>query len=254
MLAAVSATSAVLLCKLARLAGQPLAGFMKWRLDDFRDTVALVGRPGLNSLFVVGGEAVTYNVGYLLISIFGSPILLIQFGIWQRLYLAGSMLSQVGADILVHRSTASYFQNDLRTPRIIFKRSLIFALTNVIVFLVILCVLDDWIFDLWLHGRYKLSQLELLALASWLGSNVLQHVSGIFLTYTGKSFQEMRNISASVATGVLLIAAPAFAVTENLGIFLLCGASVYFAGACFYMAKAFRLLTGPTDLVSGDKS
>lgn len=251
MLAAVLTVSAILLYKLARLSGQPLAGFMKWRFADFRDTVTLVGRPGLNSLLVVGSEAITYNVGYLLISISGSPILLIQFGIWQRLYLAGSMLSQVGADILVHRSTASYFQNDLRTPRIIFKKSLIFAFTTVMVFLVILFVLEDWIFNIWLHGRYKFSQLELLALASWLGSNVLQHVSGIFLTYTGKSFKEMRDISASVAIGVLLVAVPVFVVTENLAMFLLCGAAIYFAGACFYLAKAFRLLTSPTDLVSG---
>lgn len=254
MLATVLAASAFLLRKLARLAEQPLAGFMKWRLADFQDTVTRVGRPGLNSLFVLGSEAITYNVGYLLISIFGSPLLLIQFGIWQRLYLAGSMLSQVGADILIHRSTASYFQNDLRTPRIIFKRSLTFAFTNVLIFLAILFVFEDWIFDLWLHGRYKLSQLELLALAAWLVSNVLQHVSGVFLTYTGKSFQEMRNISAGVATGVLLVAAPVFAATENLVMFLLCGAAIYFAGACFYLVKAFRLLMDPIDLASDAKS
>jgi O-antigen/teichoic acid export membrane protein len=228
---------------LSDISGQSTSSFFHWNYNDFRTTFSLVGRPGTNSAILLFCETLTYNLGFLVSQKFGGSEALIQFGIWQKIFMLGVMLSQIYPDIAVHRISKNYFISNLRDARYGLGKSTFVGFCILGLFLILVFVFHGFIFDIWLNGQYQLDNLQLIALAIWFGASGIQHSSGLILSYTGGSFKEIRNMSASVTVGILLIAIPTFLVSGSLGAFLVTGGIVYLIGACFYLIRCYRFLS-----------
>lgn len=231
-----------MLLNMARICSKSLFKLLSWSLREFKETLKLTGIKGINSLLILSADTVIYNIGYVIASIFGGAQSVIYFGIWQRLYLAGSMFGQVIPDILVHKITSSVLKEKNAEARKYFFASIVSTLLFITVFFSIFSFLEDQIFFYWTEGNYSLDLFGLLALLIWLSSNAIQHSSGIFLAYHGESFSYMKNVSLTIALVICFLSPVIFNITSEIGMYLILSGCIYFVGSVLYFLRAKDIL------------
>ena len=232
----------IMLRKIARICKKNFSSYFDYSFSKFKKTFQEIGMKGFNSLIVLGSDTLTYNLGYIIFGFSGNSQALIIFGIWQRLYLAISLLGQIIPDILVHKITTEFFKNSIQKARKLFFLSFTLSFLSVFLISLLFFIFKDPIFKYWTNGDFLVGDFLLLALSIWLISNVFQHSSGAFLAYHGKSFSLMRNISLSVSILIIIFASSFYIFSSNINYFLIVGGGIYFFGALIYFNNALKIL------------
>lgn len=238
----------IMLSRMAKICNKKIIDFFRWKISNLKNTFNLIGINGINSVLILFSETVTYNIGYIITSFFGGPQSVIYFGIWQRLYLAGSMLGQVIPDILVHKITTCILKNESRSAKKLFYLSILSNFIIALSYFGLLTYFSYEIFNYWTDGQYSLKFFGFVALLFWLLSNAIQHTSGIFLAYHGKSFSQMKNISLTVALLITFFSSIIYFQFNDLNIFLISSGLIYFFGTLAFFIKANNIFKLTNDL------
>lgn len=216
---------------------------------SFVDSVAFVKRNIQDSKDIVifsSCEALIYNGGFLFFPYFLSSFDIIIYGLWMKVFMGFAVLMRAIADISIHSITESFYKNDNKLTRALFKNTLVISCFVGVGLTTIFYFLDDILFKYWVGTQYLFSSLLFLSFVIFFLGNCIQHSAGTFIMSVGSYFSFMKTRSIFICLCSVIITLITLTVFRSIEITLLSFSIIYLIGSIIYLRRSFLIMDSKT--------
>lgn len=186
-------------------------------------------------------ETLIYNSGFIIIPLFYNDFSVIQFSLSIALYNGIAMLSRSVLDISLHDMTKRFIKGNIKRSFKNFKYSILISSSLSVLFFLILYLMSDFIFNLWVGVKYNLSNIMYLGLFIFLVGNVIQHISGTLLVSVHNNYRSVKKLSFNLMVSVVFVQLIVSLFSFGVDIFFFSTSIVYLVGSIIYFNRGLRL-------------